>query len=55
MDEVIIVEYDPHWPTLFEAEAARIWQVLGNIDFCKSRFLLHYICVYPRSSVFICG
>ena len=30
MDEVIIVEYDPHWPTLFAAEAARIQKVLGN-------------------------
>ncbi len=30
MDEINIVEYDPLWQTLFEEEAARIWQVLGN-------------------------
>lgn len=30
MDEIIIVEYDPHWSQQFEAEAAAIWQVLGN-------------------------
>jgi GrpB-like predicted nucleotidyltransferase (UPF0157 family) len=30
MDEVIIVESNPLWPILFEQEAARIWQVLGN-------------------------
>lgn len=30
MDEVIIVEYDPRWPILFEQEAAQIWQVLGK-------------------------
>lgn len=30
MDEIIIVEYDPHWSQQFEEEAATIWQVLGN-------------------------
>ncbi|MEH1855375.1 MAG: GrpB family protein [Nostoc sp.] len=30
MDEVNIVEYDPHWQILFTEEAERIWQALGN-------------------------
>ena len=30
MDEVIIVEYDPRWPTLFEEEAARVWKALSH-------------------------
>jgi GrpB-like predicted nucleotidyltransferase (UPF0157 family) len=27
---IVIVEYDPHWPKLFEREAQRIRQVLGR-------------------------
>ncbi|MBW4689871.1 MAG: GrpB family protein [Komarekiella atlantica HA4396-MV6] len=30
MDEVNIVEYNPRWQILFEEEAERIWQLLGN-------------------------
>lgn len=30
MDEVVIVEYNPHWQTLFAEEAARIREVVGN-------------------------
>jgi GrpB-like predicted nucleotidyltransferase (UPF0157 family) len=30
MDEIVIVEYDPRWSTLFEEEAARVWEALGN-------------------------
>jgi GrpB-like predicted nucleotidyltransferase (UPF0157 family) len=30
MDKVIIVEYDPQWPLLFDREAARIYDVVGK-------------------------
>lgn len=30
MDEVIIVEYDPLWPVLFEQEATRLRQILAQ-------------------------
>jgi len=30
MDEVVIVEYNPQWQTLFAEEAARIREVVGN-------------------------
>jgi GrpB-like predicted nucleotidyltransferase (UPF0157 family) len=29
-DRVLIVDYDPHWPALFEREAARLRAVLGD-------------------------
>ena len=28
---IVLAEYDPHWPALFEAEAARIQQQLGDL------------------------
>lgn len=30
MDEVVIVEYDPRWPSMFAAEAARVADALGQ-------------------------
>ena len=30
MDEVVIVEYDPRWSLMFEAEAARLASVLSR-------------------------
>jgi GrpB-like predicted nucleotidyltransferase (UPF0157 family) len=30
MDDIIIVDYNPHWPHLFQQEAARIRQALGE-------------------------
>jgi GrpB-like predicted nucleotidyltransferase (UPF0157 family) len=30
MDEIVIVEYDPHWPVLFQQESARIREVLDK-------------------------
>ena len=27
---IVVVDYDPHWPVLFEQEAAKILTVLGN-------------------------
>jgi GrpB-like predicted nucleotidyltransferase (UPF0157 family) len=30
MDEVIIIEYDPLWPVLFEQEATRLRQILAQ-------------------------
>lgn len=30
MDEIIIVDYDPRWQTVFAEEAAQVWKTLGN-------------------------
>lgn len=31
MDDVLVVEYDPHWPDLFVQEAERVRAVLGQV------------------------
>jgi GrpB-like predicted nucleotidyltransferase (UPF0157 family) len=31
MDEIYIVEYDPRWPALYEAEGARVREALGEM------------------------
>jgi GrpB-like predicted nucleotidyltransferase (UPF0157 family) len=31
MDDIIIVDYNPHWPQLFQQEAARIRAALGDL------------------------
>ena len=31
MAKITVVDYDPTWPTAFEAVRARVWQVVGDI------------------------
>ena len=39
MDEIALVEYDPHWPEQFAREAARVEATLGNeIVICVEHF-----------------
>lgn len=38
MDDIFIADYDPNWPHLFEIEAARIHEVLGNLILAIEHF-----------------
>jgi GrpB-like predicted nucleotidyltransferase (UPF0157 family) len=38
MDNIFIADYDPSWPHLFEIEAVRIHEVLGNLILAIEHF-----------------